>query len=322
MFTQWFLPFLLGGIGAAIGAGLGIFNTVNQANTTATNNRISEEQNKLQKEAFEHNKEMNQWQREFAEKQFTYQAQQNDLTRQREDNAVQRRAADLEAAGMSKTLAAGSAAQASVTGTAGSSSANSVQAPQLSKREAWRVEQINAIGTALSIANAYEDIKVKRANNRAKDAEIIETLSNAGLLDEKQKTEAVDRLLKQSGTRYNNAKAASEEYNLNYSKNRNMRTTDNTDTKYNTGKSALGDIQEAGKYLAERSPNPPVDKSQEQIDYLNKQIRVMFSRNTKYDDIVAKLWDQIPGYNKKMKLEYVIGVLTNEGSSAGKSSWK
>lgn len=43
---------------------------------------------------------------------ITFQQQENAITREREDNAVQRRAADLEAAGLSKTLAAGSAASA------------------------------------------------------------------------------------------------------------------------------------------------------------------------------------------------------------------
>lgn len=45
--------------------------------------------------------------------QNAYQKQAQNITWQREDNAIQRRAADLEAAGLSKTLAAGSAAQTS-----------------------------------------------------------------------------------------------------------------------------------------------------------------------------------------------------------------
>lgn len=46
----------------------------------------------------------------LARESFEYQKQLNNLTMQREDNAVQRRAMDLEKAGLSKVLAAGSAA--------------------------------------------------------------------------------------------------------------------------------------------------------------------------------------------------------------------
>lgn len=60
-----------------------------------------------------------EWQKEqhaqnmqFQREQFNYMQQQNDLTRQREDNALQRRIADAQAAGIHKTIAAGAAAQA------------------------------------------------------------------------------------------------------------------------------------------------------------------------------------------------------------------
>lgn len=46
------------------------------------------------------------------ERNIWFQQRENEITRAREDNAVQRRAADLESAGLSKTLAAGSPAVA------------------------------------------------------------------------------------------------------------------------------------------------------------------------------------------------------------------
>ena len=58
--------------------------------------------NQNQEKAYDLNRENLAWQK-----------QQWEETKSREDNAVQRRAADLEAAGLSKTLAAGSAASAS-----------------------------------------------------------------------------------------------------------------------------------------------------------------------------------------------------------------
>lgn len=58
----------------------------------------------------------------FAREQFDYQRRLNELTMFREDNAVQRRVADLENAGFNKRLAVGASADASSL-TAGSSSA-------------------------------------------------------------------------------------------------------------------------------------------------------------------------------------------------------
>ena len=49
---------------------------------------------------------------ELQKKQFEYQKDLQQTMFQREDNATQRRTADLQAAGLSKTLAAGNAAQA------------------------------------------------------------------------------------------------------------------------------------------------------------------------------------------------------------------
>ena len=59
---------------------------------------------------------------EFQKQQFAYQKNLQKQIFQREDNSVQRRSADLEAAGLSKTLAAG--------GGAGAGSVVSTQAPQ------------------------------------------------------------------------------------------------------------------------------------------------------------------------------------------------
>lgn len=65
--------------------------------------------------AVDQNKQ-NKWSRDFAQQKFDYQKGLNERLFEREDNAVQRRAADLQKAGLSKTLAAGSAASSTVAG--------------------------------------------------------------------------------------------------------------------------------------------------------------------------------------------------------------
>lgn len=101
---------LLGGVGGLLGFGTGIANSVMQ-------NQQADDNLALSQESFE-------WNKNFQERNWQYQHQLNMMNRQdgldlinrtmaREDNAVQRRAADLEAAGFSRHLAAGQGANAS-----------------------------------------------------------------------------------------------------------------------------------------------------------------------------------------------------------------
>ena len=115
----------------------------------------------------------------------------------REDNAVQRRAADLEAAGLSKTLAAGSAANAGVS--------VPVQAPQVdaSKMDA----AMNALAALTSLAQirklsaetqeaqanttrAVSQGKLFDAQSTAVDSQIAENLAKAYLANESGKEAA------------------------------------------------------------------------------------------------------------------------------------
>lgn len=93
-------------------------------------------------------------------------AYQKDLQKQlfeREDNAVQRRAADLEAAGLSKTLAAGSAA--------GAGEYVPISTPQ----NKFKSDLSTVVGNMYSTAQTAEDLKTKELQNKilAHDAAII-----------------------------------------------------------------------------------------------------------------------------------------------------
>ena len=128
-------------IGGVLGAGASIFN--NERNIRAQN-RANDANEALQRE-------MNQQNQANWRAEFNYTKEQNALTRQREDNAIQRQVADAESAGISPLAVAG-------TGGASASSVNSapsapemlapfVQAPQsdLSVMNALFQHSLNAI---------------------------------------------------------------------------------------------------------------------------------------------------------------------------------
>lgn len=99
----------------------------------------------------------------FQQEVFNYQKDLQNKLFDREDNAVQRRAKDLEAAGLSKTLAAGSAA--------GAGDYVPVSAPQ----NKFRSDLSSVVGNMYSVAQTAEDLKTKELQNKilAHDAAII-----------------------------------------------------------------------------------------------------------------------------------------------------
>ena len=112
---------------------MGIGQAIGGLTQTIGNGIINAKNLKHQKEVFEWQKGQQAWANQFAKDQFEYQKQQNDLMRQREDTAVQRRYKDLQQAGLNPLSAAGGQS-ASSQATAGSSiaggSANAT-APQM-----------------------------------------------------------------------------------------------------------------------------------------------------------------------------------------------
>lgn len=125
------LPLIPLAIGAAAISGL---------TSTIVNNHNASKQNQIAKNNFD-----------LQQEQFDYQKQLNELTMEREDTAVQRRAEDLIAAGLDPSLAAGSAASSSTF-----SSAPAPQREQTQQAQAFDIMQTMMMATdfATSATNA------------------------------------------------------------------------------------------------------------------------------------------------------------------------
>lgn len=175
------IPNVFGGIA---GLGLGIADAINQ-------------------------RKMNEWQKGFAEKQFNQQQEnwqtafdyQKDLNKQvfdREDTAVQRRVKDLEAAGMSKWLAAGQGASSTPVSTSngnvGGQSAN-LQGLDL---KGSIMTGINVAQQVQGISNAMADKDNTIADTGLKFAETNTERKEALLKEAERLNKEKDTLLKET----------------------------------------------------------------------------------------------------------------------------
>lgn len=113
--------------------------------------------------AYKGQQEANQINRDIANQNIAFQQRENDITRMREDNAVQRAALDLQAAGLSKTLAAGNPASAAAL-------TAPVNTYQHQSPMAKAVEKLNVVSAFLNAASLQGDITKKKA-----EADLIES---------------------------------------------------------------------------------------------------------------------------------------------------
>lgn len=131
------------------------------------------------------------YQREANNQNIAFQRQENEITRMREDNAVQRRALDLQNAGLSKTLSAGSPA-----------SAQPLTAPQTQAvNNQFKYESVLQ---KMNIANVLQNMAVKQAEIKIAQ----QKADNETMVAESESAKnyaSVDNL--GSSTRYNNALA-------------------------------------------------------------------------------------------------------------------
>lgn len=150
------------GIGTTFGAGLSFIGGL-AAN--AVNKQIANQNIAYQREANEANLS---YLREANAQNIAFQQKENDITRAREDNAVQRAAADMQAAGLSKTLSAGNPASAAALN-APSVKAGSVQALNNQFKYESALQKMNLGSLFLDMAAKKQQLEI---NQSVADAQI------------------------------------------------------------------------------------------------------------------------------------------------------
>ena len=171
---------------------------------TIGNGVINAKNLKHQKEVFNWQKEQQAWANQFAREQFEYQKGQNDLMRQREDTAVQRRYTDLQQAGLNPLSAAGGQS-ASSQATAGSSMAGgsaNATAPQMAGIEGLdNIFQgvMNVLTQRQNIAQsqtdqAYTEEKTRTERERQENIRGDTTKKSAETKEIERKTQYYDDL--------------------------------------------------------------------------------------------------------------------------------
>lgn len=163
----------------------------------------------LQKEAFEYQKQ----QQEYANKwnEYVYEDQ-----KQQANTAVQRYVKDLEAAGMNKLLAAGGSAG---TGSTTSASTVGVTPPQM---QANLTEKIGTIyDSVYKMVTMGNEIATSQAQRQLMSSQALQSIENSNL------TKAQKKAIM---------------YDLEKSMNMNIRTTDNLNSNFNSLMSIIGSV--------------------------------------------------------------------------------
>lgn len=199
----------------------GIGNMVTSGIQYSGNKKLAEKQFKAQQE-------QNAWQNQFAKEQFEYQKQQNLLTQQREDNAIQRRYADMEKAGINPLTAVGTGG-ASAQATSGStmSGGQAGQTQQVTGLDNMFTGIMNAISQQQNIAQSKaqtklieQQTKTERENTANKSADTKNIEKQTNFIDKQSaKIDAeIDRIKKQN--ELDEIKKSTEKANQEYTKSK------------------------------------------------------------------------------------------------------
>lgn len=123
--------------------GQGLLQTISNANTNRVNMDIAKQNLAMQKDINSQN--------------IAFQQRENEITREREDNAVQRAALDMQKAGLSKTLAAGSPASSSAL------SAPQAQMTQLDYKHKKLLEGVDLVNAFTQLAQGLANVDKTKA---------------------------------------------------------------------------------------------------------------------------------------------------------------
>lgn len=132
---------VMGAIGSLIGGGSNLGTGIA---SLVQNKRLNQENFERQDRAYASQQDYNRWYMDTTMDNIAYQRSQDSMQRAREDNAIQRRVADLEAAGLHPGLAAGSPAASEGAQAPQSASAPDVGSP--AQRSASHLQHLASIG--------------------------------------------------------------------------------------------------------------------------------------------------------------------------------
>lgn len=210
---------------------MGIFSTI--GNVINTNNT-----NKINKEIADQNMQLQRENQQFQRSQFDWQKENAQKIMDREDNAVQRRAADYEKAGFNRLMGIEGAATGGgqVTPTQSTAPQNQYQhqQAQMDFGEGDIASQVmNAITMKQQLNNskATERLTNQQANNEAIKAEGIiqdNLLKAKQNTTESKKQKEIDQQIEESKERQRNIakRTETDDYNLKSSQYSGQRTTD------------------------------------------------------------------------------------------------